>query len=208
MKIQFLFLAALIFLSPLVGAETTRESLEESIFKTYHADEIQQLKDRIALFPDFPKEGILFQDFSPILRNNNSFRMCINLMCKWYSDKGVEAIVGLESRGFIIGGALAYSLGVPFIPVRKAGKIPGPVFTVEYEKEYGKDSFCISQDAIKKGQRILIVDDLIATGGSAIAAVELIKLSGGEPMEFFSLLEIKELKGRQKLGIPSFNLID
>lgn len=178
------------------------------IFKAIHANEIQSLKTKINVYKDFPKKGILFQDFSPILWHSESFQICINLFYEFYNQRGIEAVVGLESRGFIIGAALAYKLGVSFIPVRKAGKIPGAVYTVDYEKEYGMDSFCIAMDALNPDQNVLIIDDLIATGGSAIAAIELVKLAGGNPVEFASILEIKELRGRQKLNIPSFNLID
>jgi adenine phosphoribosyltransferase len=181
---------------------------DEKQFKSLHLDKINYLRNKIETFKNFPKPGILFQDFSPILKDRKAFQVCIDLLADRYSQKPLDAVVGLESRGFILGAALAYKLGIAFIPVRKAGKIPGDVFSVSYEKEYGKDAFCIAKDVIKKDQNILIVDDLIATGGSAKAAIDLVRKAKGKPFEFVTLLEIKELQGRKKLNVPTFNLID
>src|SRR5690606_5255177 len=120
----------------------------------------------------------------------------------------IEKIVGLESRGFILGAALAHELHIGFVPMRKAGKMPGEVFEASYEKEYGVDTFVLSKQALLPRQRVLIIDDLIATGGSAKAAIDLVHLAQGEVVEFVSLLEIPSLKGRSKLHVPSFNLLD
>lgn len=177
-------------------------------FKAEHQAELAQLKSLIAIYPDFPKAGIIFEDFTPILCDDEAFSLCISLLADYCQTKGFEAVAGLESRGFIIGAALAYKLGVAFIPLRKPGKLPGPVYTVHYGKEYGTDSLSISKNALKPDQKVLIVDDLIATGGSANAAIELVENAGGVAAEFISLLEVKGLNGRDKLKIPSFNLLD
>lgn len=176
--------------------------------KEEHQEELAFLKSRIALYPDFPKPGILFEDFIPVLTDQKAFGLCIDLLGEHYTGKDIEAVAGLEARGFIIGAALAYKLGVPFIPLRKPGKMPGPIYSVSYGKEYGSDSLSISKSALRPGQKVLIADDLIATGGSANAAIKLIRLAGGNPVEFLSLLEVKGLNGRDTLDIPSFNLFD
>lgn len=165
------------------------------------------LKNYISFHKDFPKKGIIFQDMSPLLANPEAFQECIDQLATRYETKNIEGIVGLDARGFIIGAALAYKMGVPFYPVRKPGKIPGLVHTVSYSKEYGSDFLSISKGSISKGERILIVDDLIATGGSAKAAIELVQKCGAQVVEFATLLEIPKLQGREKLGVPSFNLI-
>ncbi|MBS0628290.1 MAG: adenine phosphoribosyltransferase [Verrucomicrobia bacterium] len=193
---------------PQFGGVSRKELLEEALFKALHQEELFLLKENIVSYKDFPKPGILFDDFLPILNNPKSFSICIDLLYSRYKDKKIETIVGLESRGFLIGAALAYKLGVGFIPVRKPGKLPGKTYSITYEKEYGVDTLSIAANSIQKDERVLIIDDLIATGGSAKAAIELVRLAGGHPVEFVSLLEIKELGGRSKLNIPSFNLID
>lgn len=190
------------------GGMSRKDLLEEALFKALYKDEIFFLKNRIRTYENFPKPGILFEDFFPILSDKEAFQQCVDLLYEWYKDKNIEVIVGLESRGFILGSALAYKLGVGFVPVRKPGKLPGLNHSVSYKKEYGVDTLVIAQSALELNQRVLIVDDLIATGGSAKAAIELVQLAGGTPIEFFSLLEVKGLEGRMTLGIPSFNLID
>jgi len=193
---------------PEFGGVSRHELLQEALFKALHVQEINELKHQIVTYPDFPKPGILFSDFLPILSNAKTFGICIDLLASYYKTKNISAVVGLESRGFILGAALAHKLGIGFVPVRKPGKLPGPVFSVSYQKEYGSDTLVISQSALQKSQRVLIIDDLIATGGSARAAIDLVKLAGGVPVEFVSLLQIKELAEMAKLSIPSFNLID
>lgn len=189
------------------GGISRVDLLSEALFQAIHSDEIAFLKTHIALFRDFPKPGIMFEDFSPLLGNGNAFSLCIDMLAKRYQNQQIDAIVGLESRGFILGAALAKKLGVGFVPVRKAGKIPGPTYAVQYEKEYGYDTLTIAQHPFRDGARVLIIDDLIATGGSAKAAIELVKKAGGVPFEFASILEIAELNGRAKLDIRSFNLL-
>jgi adenine phosphoribosyltransferase len=190
------------------GGVSRKELLSDALLKGLLQEEIAFLKSQIVSYEGFPKPGICFDDFSPLLNNSKAFSLCIDLLYLHYKDKNIEAVVGLESRGFILGAALAYRLGVGFVTVRKPGKLPGPIHSVTYEKEYGVDTLAISAKGIEKDLRILIVDDLIATGGTAKAAIELIRLAGGNPVEFVSLLEVKSLEGRSKLGIPSFNLID
>lgn len=182
--------------------------LKECLFKALHPEELTYIKNHITKYQDFPKPGILFEDFTPMLCDAEAFNTCINLFYERYKSKKIDAVVGLESRGFILGAALAYKLGAAFIPVRKPGKLPGPVYTISYTKEYGTDSFSIPHYGLLQDQRVLIIDDLIATGGSAKAAIDLVTLVGGNCVEFASLLEVKGLGGRLKLGIPSFNLID
>lgn len=188
------------------GTSSRKDLLRDAVFKAVHKEEIERLRSAIAYHPDFPKKGVLFQDFSPIMRDPDLLKLCITLLAKRCIGR-FDVVVGLESRGFILGSLLAQEMGLPFVMVRKAGKIPGDTYTVEYEKEYGKDAFSISKTALNSGDRVLIIDDLIATGGSARAAIDLIKMTGAKPEEFISLLEIPELEGRRRLDIFSFNLI-
>lgn len=188
------------------GSSSRKDLLRDAVFKAVHKEEIDRLQRAITYHPDFPKKGVLFEDFSPLLRDPELLKLCISLLKTRCHDR-FDVVVGLESRGFILGSLLAYELNIPFVMVRKAGKIPGETYTVEYEKEYGKDAFSLSQTAINQGDRVLIIDDLIATGGSACAAVDLIEMSGGIPEEFISLLEIPEMEGRKRLNINTFNLL-
>ena len=190
------------------GGVSRKELIKETLFKALHKNEIQELRNLISIYPDFPKKGVEFQDISPILKNPKAFTLCIDLLAKWAKNQDVDVIVGLESRGFIIGAALSYKMGVAFVPVRKAGKIPGEVYEVSYKKEYGEDRFAIAKDSKLRGQRVLIVDDLIATGGSAKASIELVKQLDATAVQFVSLLEVKGLNGAKQVSIPTFNLID
>jgi adenine phosphoribosyltransferase len=192
----------------LYGSLSRKNLIEEALFKLLSQEERTFLKSHIRLYADFPKAGILFEDFTPILSDPQAFKTSIELLAKRYKRLNIEKIVGLESRGFITGAALAHELHIGFIPMRKAGKLPGEVFEVSYEKEYGADRFAISKQALLPGQRVLIIDDLIATGGSAKAAIDLVHLAQGQVIEFVSLLEIPSLKGRSRLKVPSFNLLD
>lgn len=190
------------------GGISRQSLLKEAIDKALYADELNFLKSLVVTYPDFPKPGITFSNFLPILNNAQAFQMTIDLLAQRYKTKNISAVVGLESRGFILGATLAYKLGVNFIPVRKPGKLPGPIYSVNYQKEYGFDTLVVSQDALQPGQRVIIIDDLIATGGSARAAIELVHLAGGQPIEFISLLKVEALEEQASLSIPSFNLID
>lgn len=158
--------------------------------------------------PDFPKKGIIFKDITPMLQNRDSFREIIDRMGDRYRDKNIDVVVSIEARGFIIGPAIAYKLGAGVVPVRKKGKLPWRCYQATYELEYGTDTLEIHQDAIKPGDRVLILDDLLATGGTVKAVTELVKKMGGEIIELAFMIELEFLKGREKLkGYPVFSLI-
>jgi len=193
---------------PEFGGVSRQELLEDALHKALHAEELEFLKNLVLVFPDFPKPGITFANFLPLFQSPEGLQTTINLLAQRYNNKNIDVIVGLESRGFIIGAALAYKLGVSFVAIRKPGKLPGPIYSVDYQKEYGFDTLVIAQNALQQGQRVLIIDDLIATGGSARAAIELVNLAGGTPVEFVSLLKVAELEEQAILSIPTFNLID
>lgn len=149
--------------------------------------------------PDWPKEGIVFKDITPLLRNPESFSSAIEALAKEFEGQSIEAILGAEARGFIIGAALAYRLGCGFIPARKPGKLPWDTAQAEYELEYGTDSLEIHTDAVNPGQKILIVDDVLATGGTASAKAKLVEEQGGEVVGIAFLMELTFLNGRDKL---------
>jgi len=193
---------------PEFGGVSRQQLLQEALFKSLHTADIDLLKSHIIYYPDFPKPGIIFADFLPILKDARALETCINLLAERYKNHQIDIVVGLESRGFILGAALAHKLGIGFVPVRKPGKLPGPTYSVTYKKEYGTDTLVIAQNALQSGQRVLIIDDLIATGGSARAAIELVALAGGTPVEFVTLLHVPQLVDYAHLSIPSFNLID
>jgi adenine phosphoribosyltransferase len=160
---------------------------------------MELLKTKIRHVPDFPKAGILFFDVTTLLRDREGFRVTIDAMSKPYQNRGIDVVVGIESRGFILGAAVADRLGVGFIPVRKMGKLPAATIRASYDLEYGSDSLEMHRDAIEPGQRVLIVDDLLATGGTAKAAVGLVKELGGTVSGLAFLIELVELNGRAKL---------
>src|SRR5881296_2528567 len=149
--------------------------------------------------PDFPKPGILFYDITTLLKNAGAFRTVMDELTQRYRDKQISKIVGIESRGFIVGSPLAYRLGAGFVPVRKPGKLPADNFEVKYNLEYGSTSLAIHRDAIAMGERVLIVDDLLATGGTAAATVNLVRQLGGEIVGLAFLVELCSLKGREQL---------
>ncbi len=182
--------------------------VDASDFKDAHKQEISFLEKHIEYYKDFPKPGIVFADFLPLLRNPVALNLCIDLLYEKYKSSNIELIVGLESRGFLLAVPLAAKLNVGFVPIRKPGKLPNKVISISYQKEYGTDTLEIAQDSIKPNQRILIVDDLLATGGTAKAAIALVKKAGGIPVEFVTILQIKELAEKANLEIPWFNLID
>ena len=161
---------------------------------------MNELKTRIRHVPDFPKAGILFYDVTTLLRDAEGFRIAIDALAKPYENAGVSLVVGIESRGFILGAAVADRLGAGFVPVRKVGKLPSKTVKVSYDLEYGSDSLEMHKDAIEPGQRVLIVDDLLATGGTARATVDLVKQLGGKVDGVAFLIELVELKGRDRLA--------
>ena len=159
-----------------------------------------QLKKLIREVPDFPKKGILFYDITTLLRDKTGFAQLIDLFSEHYIGKNIDLILGMEARGFIFGPALAYRLNAGFVPVRKPGKLPAATCRVEYELEYGRNALEIHNDAIEKDQRVLIVDDLLATGGTAVATAKLASSLGAEIAGLAFVVELDFLKGRQKLG--------
>ncbi|HXT28616.1 MAG TPA: adenine phosphoribosyltransferase [Vicinamibacterales bacterium] len=161
---------------------------------------MEALKTRIRHVPDFPKAGILFYDVTTLLRDAEGFKLAIDAIAGPYHDKGISLIVGIESRGFILGAAVADRIGAGFVPVRKIGKLPHTTVRVSYDLEYGTDSLEIHSDAVEPGQRVLIVDDLLATGGTARATVDLVRQLGGTVHGVAVLIELAELNGRGKLA--------
>jgi adenine phosphoribosyltransferase len=167
------------------------------------------LKSLIRDIADFPKPGILFRDITTLLRDPEGLRYTIETLTEKCAHLSPDYVVGMESRGFIIGAPLAYKLGVGFIPVRKPGKLPAPVHTVEYELEYGMDRLEMHQDALHPGSRVLIVDDLIATGGTATATAELVQQIGCVLVGFGFIIELRDLGGRQRLpDVPIVTLVE
>ncbi|MDD5193010.1 MAG: adenine phosphoribosyltransferase [Candidatus Nanoarchaeia archaeon] len=157
------------------------------------------IKNKIRAIPDWPKPGIVFRDITTLLKDNEGMNKVIEILCNRYKNEEIEIIAGIEARGFILGGILANKLGKGFVPIRKKGKLPHEVVREEYDLEYGKDSIEIHKDAIKYGQNVLIIDDLIATGGTALAACNLVKRLGGRIHECCFIVDLPELKGREKL---------
>jgi adenine phosphoribosyltransferase len=157
---------------------------------------------------DFPQQGVLFKDITPLLQNADAFRASIDRLAAHYAGAGIQTVVGVESRGFIFGAPLAYQLNCGFVPVRKFGKLPSATVSVEYALEYGTNVVEVHQDAIKPGERVLIVDDLLATGGTVSAAMELVEKLGGHIAGIAFLVELTFLKGREQLkGHDVFALI-
>ncbi|CAI5756738.1 unnamed protein product [Candida verbasci] len=166
----------------------------------------KELKSNLKQYPNFPKEGILFEDFLPIFQKPQLFNDLIKAFKLHVGEQKIDYVVGLESRGFLFGPTLALSLNAGFVPVRKPGKLPGPTFSIEFQKEYGSDVFEIQQDVIPKGAKVLIVDDILATGGSAYGAGELVKKLQGEIVEYLFVMELDFLKGRDRLSAPVYTL--
>lgn len=167
-----------------------------------------RLEDYIRDIPDFPQKGVLFKDITPMLQYGPAFHAAMERLAAHYAGSGIETVVGVESRGFIFGAALAYLLNAGFVPVRKFGKLPYQTVSVEYALEYGTNVVEVHQDAIKPGQRVLIVDDLLATGGTVSAAMELVEKLGGHIAGIAFLVELSFLKGREHLqGHDVFALI-
>ncbi len=158
------------------------------------------LKQHIRHVPDFPKPGILFYDITTLLRDPSGLKVTIDLLSSPYIDQGIDLVIGIESRGFILGAAVAERIGAGFIPIRKPGKLPSETLKETYDLEYGQDALEIHTDAVNTGQRVLIVDDVLATGGTAAAATELVKKLGGELHGLAFLIELLFLNGKTKLA--------
>ncbi len=167
------------------------------------------LKKHIREIPNFPKEGILFRDISPLLKNPEGWAEVIKQFTALGNDLKPDLIVGIESRGFIVGSALATAMGIGFVPIRKKGKLPGEILGIDYELEYGTDRLEIQSNVFKDKVRVLIVDDLLATGGTAKASAQLVKLAGGNIVGFGFIIELSELNGKELLPpeIPILSLI-
>jgi len=167
----------------------------------------QEIKATIVDVPDFPKPGIIYKDITPIFENPQLSNRILDELYNIYKDQNIDGVTGLESRGFLFGMPLAVRLGVPFILIRKKNKLPREVHRVNYQLEYGESSVEMHTDAVKPGQRILIHDDVLATGGTATAAAQLIKMAGGEIAGFSFLTELSFLKGRDALPVASEQII-
>lgn len=166
-----------------------------------------ELKDYIRNIKDYPKEGILFRDITTLLKDKDAFKLAIDKMAEQVKDKKIDLIVGAESRGFLIGSALAYKMNCGFIPVRKKGKLPYKTISEEYALEYGTDTLFMHEDAIKKGDNVLVVDDLIATGGTALAMIKMVERLGGNVIGSSFLIELEELNGRKEIEKYPINVL-
>ena len=170
---------------------------------------VEALADKIRKIENWPQKGILFHDITPVLQSAEDFRLLVDLLVYRYMGQKVDVVAGLDARGFIIGAALAYQLNVGFVPIRKKGKLPFDTVSQSYALEYGEATVEIHTDAIKPGARVLLVDDLVATGGTMLAGVELIRKLGGEVIEAAAILEFTDLDGGKKIresGAPLFTL--
>ena len=163
------------------------------------------LKDLIRTIPDYPKDGVMFRDITTLMQHPAGFRRTVDELVHPFAGGDINRIAGIEARGFILGGAVAHQLSIGFIAVRKKGKLPWQTISVEYELEYGTDELEIHIDSIEKGDRILIIDDLIATGGTAIATTQLVRDAGGEVVGASFIVDLPDLGGRKRLeemGVP------
>jgi len=172
---------------------------------------MEHIKSKIRTIPHFPKEGIMFRDITTLIKDADGLKDAVDEFVKRYQGKGIDFVAGIESRGFIFGSVIAYQLGVGFVPIRKKGKLPGEVETVTYTTEYSTDTIEIHKGALPPGANVLLVDDLIATGGSALAAAELIEKCGAKVMEVALLIDLPDLGGKKKLeekGYKVFTMIE
>ncbi|MFH1505510.1 MAG: adenine phosphoribosyltransferase [archaeon] len=166
------------------------------------------LKKHIRAIPDWPKKGIIFRDITTLIANPEAMKYAMKLFKDRYADKKIDKVVGIESRGFIFGALLAYELELPFLIIRKKDKLPPPVEGIEYELEYGKDCIEISQGAIEKGDKVLIIDDLLATGGTFAASAELVEKLGGEVVELACVIDLPDVHTDKLKGRPLFTLVE
>jgi adenine phosphoribosyltransferase len=172
---------------------------------------LEDLKKLIRTVPHWPKQGVMFRDVTTLMKDPAGFRKVIDTFVHRYVGKKIDAIVGIDARGFILGGAIAHQLGKGFIPVRKPGKLPAETIEAEYMKEYGPDKLAMHKDAITKGMNVIICDDLIATGGTALAAAQLVENLGGKIFEFAFVVDLPELGGKKLLeskGYKVYNMIE
>jgi adenine phosphoribosyltransferase len=160
---------------------------------------MENIKKTIRTIPHFPMKGIMFRDITTLLKDANAFKETIDALVDRYRHQSFDVVAGIESRGFIIAGVIAYLLGKGFIPIRKPGKLPAETYRVDYELEYGNDAIEMHKDSVNQGSRVLIVDDLLATGGTMKAACEIIEKAGGDVVECAFIVDLPDLKGREKL---------
>lgn len=163
---------------------------------------IEKVKNKIRSINDFPKKGIIFRDITTALKDADTLKEIIDYLCEQFKDTKIDYIAGIESRGFILGVPMAYKMGIGFVPVRKPNKLPAATYSQEYSLEYGTDKIEIHQDAFEEGANVLIVDDLLATGGTAQAACKLVRKAGANLAGIAFLIELEALKGRDKLDAP------
>jgi len=157
------------------------------------------IKSKIRTIPHFPKDGIMFRDITTLLKDAQGFRKVVDELVQRYTGAAVDIVVGLEARGFILGGAVAHQLGKGFVPIRKAGKLPAETESHEYKLEYGSDTIEIHRDSINNGDRVLLIDDLLATGGTALAGAKLIEKLGGKIVEMAFIIDLPDVGGRKKI---------
>lgn len=181
------------------NARRVKEVLVKVIESFSEDAQKKEIINSIRTVPNWPKKGVMFRDITTLLKDNEAMDKAIDMFVNRYKDKKIDLVAGIESRGFILGSILAYKLGVGFVPIRKKGKLPRETEKQEYELEYGKDIVEIHKDAIKKGQKVLLIDDLIATGGTASASCQLIEKLGGEIVECAFIIDLPDLKGKEKL---------
>jgi len=192
------------------NAEKVKKIILETINSFSREQEIIKLKDKIRTIPDFPKKGILFRDITTLLQDKDSLRKLTDIFCERYRDTKIDLIAGIESRGFLLAGILAERLNTGLVLIRKPGKLPYETIKQEYSLEYGTDIVEMHKDSIKLGQKVLLVDDLIASGGTSLASCNLIKKLGGQVVECAFIIELEELSGIDKLkkeGFPSFSIV-
>ena len=171
--------------------------------------EIMDIKSKIRTIPHFPKQGVMFKDITPLLQDPKAFRYVISQFLDYYQDKKIDIVASAESRGFIFGSVLAHEMNASFVPLRKPGKLPHKTIRQDFETEYSTDGFEIHEDAIEQGNRVLIVDDLLATGGTGKAACDLVENLGGSVVGLAFLIELSFLKGRKKLkGYDILSLVN
>jgi len=170
-------------------------------------ERIARLSKLIRDVPDFPEPGILFKDITPLLADHWGFTACLDLIAERFAEDRPDVVVGIESRGFIFGGALAARMAASFVPARKPGKLPAETHRVDYALEYGTDAVEMHTDAIQRGQKVLVVDDLIATGGTAEASIELVKKQGGELVGAAFVIELEFLEGRKRLPLEPYVIL-
>lgn len=172
---------------------------------------MDHIKKKIRTIPHFPKQGIMFRDITTLLQDSQGLKDVVTEFVKRYKDSKIDVVAGIEARGFILGGVLAHELGVGFVPLRKKGKLPHKTESVTYDLEYGTDTIEIHVDAIKKGENVLLADDLLATGGTSLAAARLIEKLGGKVVECAFIVDLPEVGGKKKLteaGFKVFNLVE